>query len=590
PATATGKQSAGTATEPRSRGVNVLIARADCEDDTDTVVADTGAVERERLAALSIDALHDELRRAFIGDNALLDAQADTLRSLADGNNTLTVMATGRGKSLIFHIHAAVTAIKQSKPSIFVYPLRALVSDQAFHLEQAFARIGIKVAVITGETDVAQREDSYAQLSSGHIDIVLTTPEYLHFHAESFAEAADIGFVVVDEAHHIGQSRAGNRPAYGALGIAIEKLGSNPVTLAVTATASCDVAARICEVLDIDVRVLDPHVRENLQLVDKRVVSPRGADKCAEKGKDFKQKYILDLAKACAADGSKLVIYVNSRAESVRLTRVIRKSFPSLAWKTAFYNGGMKRSDRAEVEKRFRDGSMQVIIATSAFGEGVNIPDIRNVVLFHFPFSAVEFNQMAGRAGRDGKAAHIHLLFNEEDASINRFILMPLAPPRLSLAALYQVLRKVAAGEGNGFKITNRDLAELSNDYLRKSGAFDKGRQNAPSASAVSQVQDSDSVQPLREESVSQGLGIFRELGLVTTAGHSSARTITLAEDVVKVDLQSSIRYIEGQDEQADFEEFRTWALGATAEELRERFTRPILPSEYTKQPDSVLD
>ena len=550
----------------RSRGVNILITRADAEADT-RQDQELGQAERKRLAALSPELLQDELRRIFIGDAQLHDAQLKTLQSLAADNNTLTVMATGRGKSLIFHIHAAITAIKQGKPSIFIYPLRALVSDQAYHLEQAFSRIGLKVAVITGETAVAEREDAYAQLSSGQIDIVLTTPEYLHFHAQSFAEVTDIGFVVIDEAHHIGQSRAGNRPAYGALGKSIEKLGSKhttlPVILAVTATADTDTATRICETLSISKRVLDPHVRENLRLVDKR----------AEKGKNFKQKYLLDLAKAGAlTKGTKLVVYVNSRKESVTLARIIRKSLPNLAWKTAFYNGGMKRDERAEVEARFRDGDLLIIIATSAFGEGVNIGDIRDVILYHFPFSSVEFNQMSGRAGRDGKPAHIHLLFNEEDAQINRFILMPLAPPRLSLAALYQVLRKLAVDEGGSFKITNRDLAELSNDYLRKSGAFDKSNKNSGETTGKTKIQ------PLREESVSHGLGVFRELGLVTTAGHSSARSITLLEAAGKVDLQSSVRYLEGQDEQADFEDFREWALFATADELLARFNRPILP------------
>ena len=565
----------------QSRGVNVFIARADAAD---SAVKDleAGRIERKRLASLAPHLLEDELRRIFIGDASLHDAQAQTLQSLAAGDNTLTVMATGRGKSLIFHIHAATMAIKQNKSSMFIYPLRALVSDQAFHLEQAFSRIGLNVAVITGETGIEQREDAYGQLRSGQIDIVLTTPEFLHFHANSFAQAASFGFVVIDEAHHIGQSRAGNRPAYAALGKAIEKLGTQhgaqqqniPVTLAVTATAGTDVAARICETLNIEKRVLDPHVRENLQLVDKR----------AEKKKDFKQKYLLQLVEDGALkQGTKLVVYVNSRKESVNLARIIRKVLPDLAWKVAFYNGGMKRSERAEVESRFRDGDLRVIIATSAFGEGVNIGDIRDVVLYHFPFSAVEFNQMSGRAGRDGNKANIHLLFNHEDAQINRFILMPLAPPRLSLAALYQVLRRLAEGEGNGFKITNRDLAELSNDQLRKSGAFDKDNKenskgnNKNKGSNGSSGKSSDP-QVLREETVSQGLGVFRELGLVTTAGHSSARTITLLDTAQKVELQSSVRYLEGQDEQADFEIFMQWALSATAVELRDRFTRPILP------------
>jgi single-stranded-DNA-specific exonuclease len=565
----------------------VLITRAD-EEELSARNIEAGLVQRKRLAALPLTQMRDELRQIFIGEGSLHDAQLRTLESLEQGHNTLTVMATGRGKSLIFHMHAAITAIKQNQPSILIFPLRALVSDQAYHLEEAFARIGLTIAVITGESSDQQREESYAQLSAGQIDIVLTTPEYLHFHAESFAAATKAGFVVIDEAHHIGQSRAGNRPAYAQLGRAIAKLGetgaqdqkgegvdeaaySGPTTLAVTATASTEVAARICETLSIQKRILDPHVRENLLLVDKR----------AEKDKTFKQRYLLQLAEeGPLKQGTKLVIYVNSRKESVTLARIIRKALPDLAWKTSFYNGGMKRAERTEVESRFRSGELLIIIATSAFGEGVNIGDIRDVVLYHFPFSAVEFNQMSGRAGRDGSPAHIHLLFNEEDAQINRFILMPLAPPRLSLAALYQVLRRMAADEGSSFKVTNRDLAELANDQLRKNGAFDKQQNKSQSNAGKSDTQPNSEVQVLREETVSQGLGVFRELGLVTTAGHSSARSISLLDTATKVDLQSSVRYLEGLDEQADFEAFRQWALLATADELRDRFTRPILPKE----------
>ncbi|MCL2526077.1 MAG: single-stranded-DNA-specific exonuclease RecJ [Coriobacteriia bacterium] len=569
-----------------TRGVNIVVTRADAQEAAQ-IHLEHGRAERLRLSGLSAELLEGELRRVFIGDASLHPAQKQSLDSLMAGHNTLTVMATGRGKSLIFHMYAAWSAIKAGRPSIFVYPLRALVSDQAYHLEQAFARLGLTVAVITGESSVEQREDSYAQLSAGLIDIVLTTPEYLHFHAQSFAEAARFGFVVVDEAHHIGQSRAGNRPAYAALGAAIQKLGAEPgdpgekttapVTLAVTATANDQVADRICDTLSIEKRILDPHVRENLLLVDKR----------ANTAKDFKLKYVLDLLEDTSArQGTKTVIYVNSRKESVKLARIIRKTFPDLAWKTAFYNGGMKRDERAEVEARFRNGEILVVIATSAFGEGVNIPDIRNVVLYHFPFSAVEFNQMSGRGGRDGKPAHIHLLFNKEDAGINRYILMPLAPPRASLVALYKVLVGLKAGRGNGFKITNKELSEMANDQLRREGAFDKVKKSkADKAGEKPADPSTEEVQVLRDETVSHGLGIFRDLGLVSTAGHSSARTITLHDvGAKKEELTSSVRYLEGKDEIADFESFMNWALLSDADTLRNRFTRPILPSKLVSQ------
>ncbi|MCL2882695.1 MAG: single-stranded-DNA-specific exonuclease RecJ, partial [Coriobacteriia bacterium] len=461
--------------EGRSRGVNVLLSREGADTDDATRVA-TQAAAREELAALSPTKLDDELRRLFIGTGQLHAAQTETLAALAAGTNTLTVMATGRGKSLIFHLHAARLALTAHRQSIFVFPLRALVADQAFHLEDTFAKVGLRAQVITGESSEVARATAFEGLAARAIDIVLTTPEFLTFHAREFAEVADVGFVVIDEAHHIGQARAGNRPAYARLGEAIAQLGPvAPTTLAVTATAGSDVAARICEILDIENQVLDPTVRENLRLTDVRggrdAATQRGVKLPFLTGEAYsKENYVLRLAQK----GEKMVIYVNSRQKSVELARLIRSSLPEFAWQTAFYNAGLARDTRHEIESRFRDGKLKIIIATSAFGEGVNIPDIRDVVLYHFPYNDVEFNQMSGRGGRDGKPATIHLLFTEKDARINDFILQASAPPRDSLAALYSTLRDVAAGEGTGFQITNADLAELANDCLRAAGAFKK--------------------------------------------------------------------------------------------------------------------
>ncbi|MCL2332457.1 MAG: single-stranded-DNA-specific exonuclease RecJ [Actinomycetia bacterium] len=593
--------------EGRSRGVNVLLTREDARQEAALSAREQLAV-LERLAALSPAELDEELRRLFIGDGRLHEAQAQTLDALARDINTLTVMATGRGKSLIFHLHAARLALTQRKQSIFVFPLRALVADQAFHLEEVFAKVGLRAQVITGESSEAAREAAFEGLRAHAIDIVLTTPEFLQFHAREFAANADLGFIVIDEAHHIGQARAGNRPAYVKLGEAIRQLG-NPTTLAVTATAGSEVAARICAILGIKHRVLDPTVRENLRLTDVR----GGRDEAAKRGVKLpfltgesysKENYVLRLAQK----GEKMVIYVNSRQKSVELARTIRAALPEYAWQTAFYNAGLPRETRHEIESRFRDGKLTIIIATSAFGEGVNIPDIRDVVLYHFPYNDVEFNQMAGRGGRDGKPATIHLLFTEKDARINDFILATAAPPRDSLAALYVALRDVAAGEGENFQITNADLAEIANDRLRAAGAFKKAgsggvsggpppqgpgpatdlssgasspKPDPASASAPAAdpaAQEKKPLLALTEESVSTGVSVFRELGFVRTEGHGPARRITFVPSPYKLDLTQSVRYVEGLDQLDDFQEFKEWMLATSAEELLARFNRPILP------------
>lgn len=501
------------------------------------------AHQREQLSQCNDPAaLRAHLLKAFIGEGHLHSAQEKSLALLESGKNVLTVMATGRGKSLIFQLFAAQSALIDHKASVFVYPLRALVADQAYHLDEVFAELGLSVAVITGETPEGKRAEAFERLAAGDLDIVLTTPEFLHFHAREFARGSRIGFVTIDEAHHIGQARSGNRPAYAHLGEAIAQLnedGSRPRVLAVTATADDATASRIRSVLSIDELVLDPTVRTNLKLSDARDCT-------------HKLTYMIDTVKS----GGKTVIYVNSRDASVQLARALRRAVPELGWKTAFYHGGLDRASRHEIERRFRTGEVMACVATSAFGEGVNIGDIRNVILYHLPFSEVEFNQMAGRSGRDGQPATIHVLSGKKDARINEYILSNLAPEHDTMAALYSSLLEAQERLGAGFKTTNNEIAE---DASRRLGHKSK---------------------QIDESAVSSAVGVFRELGFVTTEGFSSARRITVNTEAAHRPLDSSTRYQEGQDECEEFSTFKEWLFNADGDTLLKRFNTPILPGK----------
>ena len=520
--------------EGRSLGVNVLVSRRDAsraEEDR----AEQRAARRSELSQMTVEGLDAELTACFIGERSLHEAQATALTHLSAGESTLCVMATGRGKSLIFHLHAARTALKHGQASVFVYPLRALVADQAFHLEEVFAEVGLAVRTVTGETTLPDRDDAFSALKAGTLDVVLTTPEFLHLYAPRFAASGRIGFLVIDEAHHVGMARAGHRPAYARLGEAAEVLG-NPTVLAVTATADTATAQSIRELLGVTAVVLDPTIRENLEVVDKRDVQD-------------KDGYLATLV----ARGGKTVIYVNSREQSVKLARMLRKRVPDVAMRTAFYNGGLVRSARHAVERAFRASEVVVIVATSAFGEGVNIPDIRNVVLYHLPFNDVEFNQMSGRSGRDGAQARVHLLYGGRDARINEMILSSLAPARDDMAALYVVLRELSTAEGPGFEITNAELATRCKKAQPKFSLDERG--------------------------VSSALGIFRDLGFVVGEGHGAFRRLTFMPSAGKVELESSVRYAEGLEEIGEFAQFKSWALTAESDDLLARFNRPILPS-----------
>ncbi len=524
-------------TESQSYGANVEVSRADLPGSPSR--DDAERAERSRLAGLPSARLDEELRRALIGAHGLLPAQEAALGQLAGGRSTLCVMATGRGKSLIFHLHAAREAIARGLASVFVFPLRALVADQSFHLGQSLGRLGLAVRVLTGETPPAERDETFAALGGGAVDVLLTTPEFLAIHARRFAGSGRIGFMVIDEAHHAGRAKGGSRSAYLQLPQVRELLGE-PVVLAVTATAADDEAREICRLGGIsegDV-IVDASVRSNLALRDCRELRDREAA-------------LVSLV----ATGRKCVVYVNSREQSVALARMLRRSVPELGRRVSFYNAGLTREERNRVEDAFRSGELTCIVSTSAFGEGVNLPDIRDVVLYHLPFGAVEFNQMSGRAGRDGAQARIHLLFGGRDARINERVIEGSAPPHDELVTLYRTLMTLgrsAAGDGS-LSLTNADIA------LRAASVDPRTR--------------------LDERSVSAGIAIFRELGFLVTSGHGSARRVRMVDDPPRMDLERSTRYLEGLRASEEFAEFRDWVLRADADELLARVNRPITPA-----------
>lgn len=521
-----------------------LCAQADAQfdpaDEPDAAARRAAARARwEALAKSDEDALEAAIVRAIIGEGELHPSQREILDRLRAGLSTLAVMATGRGKSLTFQVYAALRALTAREASVFVYPLRALIADQAFHLTTALERFGLACAILSGESTPEERARVYEGLADGSVDIVLTTPEYLMFHVDEIGACKRVGFVVVDEAHHIGLAKAGQRVAYTQLGLAVAKLGA-PVVLAVTATAPDEIAADIDATLPLEDSVIDDTARENLSVDDQRNIRN-------------KDDYLANLV----AQGEKMVVYVNSREQSVALARTLRRRVPQLAPLIGFYNAGLTRVERKRIEELFRNDELKVLVATSAFGEGIDIPNIRHVVLYHLPFNEVEFNQMSGRAGRDGLPACVHLLYGRADVALNERILANMTPDHDVMAQVYRRLRALQRqNPGNYFCMGNGDLAALASD-------------------------DFHAVAP---ESAACGVAVFRELGLIETrtarnAGQTT-RWIRVNEGASKVELTDSVRYREGLGERGVFDAFRDWALAQDPHVLRVRVSHPIVPRD----------
>jgi single-stranded-DNA-specific exonuclease len=500
----------------RHRGVNVFVER--------DAAATLAAHERDRRALPDArDADPDRIRRALIGDAQPHAAQHAVLERVERGRNTLAVLGTGRGKSFCFSFTAALRALRGDGKTLVLYPLRALANDQYEGLIRKLDPLGLRIYRANGSIGNDEREDLFEALREGAWDLVLATPEFLEFHRDAFTGRSAPSFLVIDEAHHVFESR--HRAAYGRLSATIAAIG-NPQVLALTATAREEAFRKIVEELRIDSWVIDPTVRENLRVVDAR-------------GRKDKPAYLNEVL----AGGGKAIVYTNSRKEAADVAGRLRKGFGN---EVMFYHAGMPSADRHEVERFFREGELRVVVATSAFGEGIDLPDVRHVVLYHLNFDFAEFNQQAGRAGRDGAPAQIHLLYGERDRALNEYLIDLDAPTLPTLRAIYRGLRAVT-----------------------REGAL-RG-----SAADLASRLDLDNV---RDRTVAAALRIFADCRLVEVAEDDEGRFVRFLPAGERVDMERNERFAEGEATREGFVNFAAMALTAPAETLERIVNRPIYP------------
>lgn len=493
----------------RNWGVNIYVQR-------EVGLSATKTAQRAGADAVAIV-------KALIGENDLREAQREVLARLEAGKNTLAVLGTGRGKSFCFQYPAVLRALRDNHKTLVIYPLRALANDQFEAMRRRLDGFGLRIFRANGSIGGDERADLFSVLESGDWDMVLATPEFLQFHLDRFKANSVPSFIVIDEAHHIFESK--HRPAYGKLAQAIHGLGS-PQVLALTATAVDAAFRQIARELQIDSWVIDPTVRENLHIVDAR----EERDKIAYVGQ------------VMAQDG-KGIVYCNSRSEAVSIAEKLRAILGNVV---GYYHAGLASPERALVENIFREGTLRVIVATSAFGEGIDLPNVRNVVLYHLNFNFTEFNQQSGRAGRDGAVAYIHLLFGERDRRLNDYIIAKNAPSLSMLRELYKGMRGLSLA--GTLRMTHNDIARTLDLDMADGGT------------------------------VGAALRIFEDANLVRTGIDDDGRFITFLASREKIDLTKNERFAEGEAERESFERFCSLVLGAKTESLESIINRPIFP------------
>ena len=363
-----------------------------------------------------------ELLRDRFGFPDFRPGQEEICAHITAGDDALVVMPTGAGKSLCYQ----VPALARQGTAIVVSPLIALMKDQV----DGLLELGIKATFLNSSISSAEYQARSAAVRRGEVELLYVAPERFTPSFLRFLSDVDVRLLAIDEAHCLSQWGHDFRPDYLRLGKVREALG-HPTTVALTATATPEVQADIVKTLGIEsgrrfVRGFD---RDNLML---EVV---GVDRKADKDQLLAQ-YV--------AGGSALV-YCATRKNVERATEALRGA----GVRAGMYHAGLTADLRTRIQDDFMSGSVPVVVATNAFGMGIDKRDIRSIVHYDMPGTVEAYYQEIGRAGRDGRMSRAVMLHMPSDRRIQEFFIDNSHPPSSWVRDLYDHL--VAQGRNPVF-------------------------------------------------------------------------------------------------------------------------------------------
>ena len=359
------------------------------------------------------------------------------------GRHTLAIMPTGAGKSLCYQM----AAVLMPGMTVVVSPLIALMQDQF----EKMSTLGITSVQVNSAVPAYVVRRAKAKIGRRMVEFVFTTPEQLaSTELRTLLASAHVDLLVIDEAHCITQWGHDFRPAYLEALTAMRSLGA-PTILALTATAPPEVIDDIAQQLDVG----------PLHVVNTGVRRPNLSYRVLPVSNDTdKQRQLLDLVHRLDGAG---IVY----AATVRHVEELRELLRQEGVPAVFYHGRMRAGDRSSAQDSFMNGSARLIVATNAFGLGIDRPDIRAVIHYDLPASPDVYYQESGRAGRDGLPSECVLLFQRGDRSLQTFFMAGRYPTLADFTSLIDGVRPGGAGRVLSFDEIRAAVPSIGTGKIR---------------------------------------------------------------------------------------------------------------------------